>query len=702
MARKDPGASGKTISYTTLLTVTALFLGILTSIFWFSSQTISKVAYFRLISTTTASLSGDIPNIAHSLGIMHNPEVAENSDDYRLAVQELVSSRQRMNLAIEGLGNGGRETFVAWNENKLKVPKAPTEVSRLEAEELAKIWSAYDMHIRRFFDVNASYARMPGATDPGQQMFLRQYTAQIPKMRELIRSIDQEGRKTSAVYSKNATRLQYAGIALSGVYFLLLWGWFVRSLKKADTVVEAARRETGEIMSTVREGLFLVDDDLSIGSQHSHALEELLDQGDVGGASLQEVLSNLLPEEDVETTTDFIEQLFNPHVNENLVTDLNPLKRVMVRRYDRKSGLRRERYLDFGFKRVREGDVIKRILVTVNDVTNEVLLEKQFEQEQEQNERQMGLFAAVVNSDADMLRSFVSDAREGLIKINGLVKTPGQTEREMRQSLSTLKREAHSVKGESSAMKMGLFVDLSAQLEDKLNKMSTQSKLSAKDFKSASAIVDELMGLQQNLESLLSKLAHIAGNVVTRKPDALKNYLDSFCKDIARRNAKEIQLEVLGLDDYDLPREKKHAVRDIVTQMLRNAVVHGVERPGIREAAGKNRPGRIAICLQSKGKGMLTLSVEDDGSGIDFEKLRSSLVKIGLRTAEQAKQMTKKQLARAMFELGATTADRAGEDAGRGLGMDVIKDRVRELEGKMNFATSWGKGTKFVVTFPQA
>lgn len=101
--------------------------------------------------------------------------------------------------------------------------------------------------------------------------------------------------------------------------------YFIRKLLTADKLADEARKETTEIMDTVTTGLFLLDRDLTIGSQYSKQLESLIGQKNVGGKNLLDVLSNLINANDLNTTNDFVGQLYNPRTKERLIASLNPL-----------------------------------------------------------------------------------------------------------------------------------------------------------------------------------------------------------------------------------------------------------------------------------------------------------------------------------------------------------------------------------------
>lgn len=680
--------------YIGLLSVTAVFLIIVAVIFGFSMRATSEVARLRLISTTTATVSTELQVVSGSLGAAYIEGRALSTPAGQRALAGLERARNSVNQAIQGQESGGTETFIAWNDNKLKVPKSPTAAGQEKVVEFNRIWRPIDTEIGIFLE-----SARTGSVD--EERLLNLYNTMLDNNNELhniITVLDKEGRKVSRGYSETSANLQKAGIVLSIVYFLLVTGYFIRRLAKSDRQLAAARHETENIMATVNEGLFLVDSDLKVADQYSRKMESLIQQENLGGMKLDDMLSKIVPPEDSETTGEFIEQLFNERVNENLVNDLNPLSRIPVISKNT-SGTPTTSYLDFQFSRVYEGNKITRILGTVSDVTNAVLLEKHAETEREQGDVQIEMMLAILNTDINMLRDFAQNSRQRMDTINKVLESTGYRQEDFRAALERIYREVHSLKGESSALRFHVFVNLANQFEERIKALQNQSALSGDDFLPLVVLLDKLIALHQTINQLINRLSQIAHTPAVQA-NAMTRYFDNFVHDVAARNRKEITFDSEGLDRTDLDARTKSVVKDITTQLLRNAVVHGIENSREREREGKAAAGNVKVRLIRKSDGTFALSVEDDGGGINFDKLRDKAVQLNLCSREDAQKMSKQQLAKVMFEQGVSTADTANEDAGRGVGMDVIKERVREIGGKLMFATQSGRGTRFTVNFP--
>ncbi len=135
-------------------------------------------------------------------------------------------------------------------------------------------------------------------------------------------------------------------------------------------------------------------------------------------------------------------------------------------------------------------------------------------------------------------------------------------------------------------------------------------------------------------------------------------------------------------------------------QAVRNALMHGIETPEARRAAGKDPCGLIRINVVPQGEEGYRLAFEDDGQGLVTDKIVASAVQRGMVSAAEAPTLGPKQALRLMFRAGFSTYEKSTKDAGRGVGMNLIASLVQEAGGKIGVSTSPGKFTRFVVNLP--
>ncbi|MBS0396789.1 MAG: hypothetical protein JSR54_19365 [Proteobacteria bacterium] len=135
-------------------------------------------------------------------------------------------------------------------------------------------------------------------------------------------------------------------------------------------------------------------------------------------------------------------------------------------------------------------------------------------------------------------------------------------------------------------------------------------------------------------------------------------------------------------------------------QAVRNALVHGIEAPDFRERSGKPATGTIKVSFRPEGPNGYRLMVEDDGAGVSLRRIREAAVSRGILTSEDAARLESKQLLSLLFRSGFSTAETEDEDAGRGVGMNVIAELVRELSGRVGVSTGEGRYTRFTIVLP--
>ena len=169
-------------------------------------------------------------------------------------------------------------------------------------------------------------------------------------------------------------------------------------------------------------------------------------------------------------------------------------------------------------------------------------------------------------------------------------------------------------------------------------------------------------------------------------------------RDLARQLDKEVELVLEG-EGTDLDRSLVEALADPLIHLLRNALDHGVEMPQERERAGKPRKGRVCLAASQRGE-RISISVSDDGRGMDPQILRRKAVEKGLLDETQAARLTETECYELIFRPGFSTAAAISDISGRGVGMDVVKTRVAELGGTLQVRSRLGHGSELELTVP--
>ncbi len=506
--------------------------------------------------------------------------------------------------------------------------------------------------------------------------------------------------------------LQTVGAAVAVFFFFFLVFLYSRQLKK----VRAAQKETDEILQTVPAGLFLLDRDLKLGAQHSAHLAKTLQRSDLAGAEFFSLMSGMVANETLVTARDYVGLLLGDRVNEHLVASLNPLDEVEVQ-VAGESGRNERRWLGFAFRRVLERGKLAHLLVTVTDVTDRVLLSRKLEQieaqSDQQAERLLDLFLNLTHVEQGLLEVRLERWERLLREANEVLKHQAGSQNEFHQLINQVFRPIHALKGEASALDLGVIVQRAQAVERELADLRTrEAELTGNDFLAVTVRLEDLFAQFDAVRKVTRRLSELSKSQAPKPVDRNAPLPEApqrqspweMAADLTQRAAqalgKRARIDMHGLDDAMVPDHLRQPLLDILLQLVRNAVAHGIESPDERNKAGKTESGQLHAQFSRGSDGTYEFSFRDDGRGIDFERIRQRAVKLGRVTAEQAVQLQPRQLAGLIFEPGFSTADLPGDTAGRGVGLDLVRDRIKRLGGQVGVSTGAGQYTQFKVRLP--
>ena len=169
-------------------------------------------------------------------------------------------------------------------------------------------------------------------------------------------------------------------------------------------------------------------------------------------------------------------------------------------------------------------------------------------------------------------------------------------------------------------------------------------------------------------------------------------------RDVARQVSKSVELEIIGAET-ELDRNLVEALADPLVHLVRNAIDHGIESPAARRAAGKSEQGTVRLSAQQEGD-HVSIEVSDDGAGIDPEKIRRSAVNKGVIDSDAAARLSADECLHLIFAPGFSTRTEVSDLSGRGVGMDVVQSKIRELSGQVQIQSEVGRGSRFIIRVP--
>jgi chemosensory pili system protein ChpA (sensor histidine kinase/response regulator) len=202
----------------------------------------------------------------------------------------------------------------------------------------------------------------------------------------------------------------------------------------------------------------------------------------------------------------------------------------------------------------------------------------------------------------------------------------------------------------------------------------------------------------ENFEKLTRSLRLEAGRLRLVPLSRLFQRLRRQVRSTAQAVSKMVRLELVG-ENVEIDNLVLESLVDPFTHLVNNAVIHGIEAPDVRRRKGKAAEGLIRITASRRG-GNLVLEVQDDGAGIDLEAVRLKAVERNLKNFGEVTIMSDEQAAELIFLPGLSTANRITDRAGRGVGMDVVANNIRQLKGAVSIQTELGYGTRFNLRIP--
>jgi signal transduction histidine kinase len=479
-------------------------------------------------------------------------------------------------------------------------------------------------------------------------------------------------------------------------------------LLAADARVTLLRsQQMKQILATVREGLLLIDRDHRIGIEYAGSAEAILETRDLAGHAFPEVLAERLDPERTRLAADYLGMLFDPRVIEGLIVKINPLLKVEAR-FD---GGRRK-ILGFRFVRGMEGRTIRHVLVRLEDLTREEELARELAAHRQRGEQQLEIAVALMQADPGAVVSLLDRLDPQLRRAEAFFGTrPAAAPTPA--AFDSLLRDLHGAKGEASLLGFAPLAKEIHQLEDALGGVRRGGADAGAARSAASARIASAMTLVGTARSALEQLARLgrafrvgspqapaapAGPAPERAPDqraepqGLEAALTRWVSDLSAELGKPARF-LWRLDGMTIPYRYSFVIREALVQLARNALVHGVETPEVRRQRGKPAVATLQLAARER-PGSIELIFQDDGGGLDLAALRARAAELGLVAGSD------EELRRLIFLPGFSTAPRTTIHAGRGIGLDLIRDRIESAGGRIAVHSEPGRFCAFQILLP--
>ena len=220
--------------------------------------------------------------------------------------------------------------------------------------------------------------------------------------------------------------------------------------------------------------------------------------------------------------------------------------------------------------------------------------------------------------------------------------------------------------------------------------------------------VDGVVDFEQRIKEVaeaISQLNRVTTDlqtaVIKTRMQPIKKVLGKFprmVRDLSRKMGKSIRLELVG-EETELDKSVIEEIGDPLVHIIRNSIDHGIELPDDRVSLGKDPEGLVRISAYQEGNSIV-IEINDDGRGIDVEKVKKKAVERGIITEEDSRRMTDAEAVNIIFLPGFSTADKVTDVSGRGVGMDVVRTNISKINGSVDVTTQKGSGSTFTIRLP--
>ncbi len=475
-----------------------------------------------------------------------------------------------------------------------------------------------------------------------------------------------------------------------------------RELRKSKENLERAKRETDDILRNVEEGIFLINRDLIIQSQYSSALDQILGEKNLAQKRFTALFEGKISGEQRGSIAEFLELLFNPDIDSSVLNDLNPLHPISLERISAKDKTAEKKYLDFQFKRIYNGgSSINEVMVTVIDVTQEILLTKKLEESEQKTRKQLDFILMLLQVDPALMNEFIESSQNELLQM-------GKTLEKMKITgvstslLDEMFRSAHLIKGNASLLNLKVFSRHAHDFESQIAAIREKQNTTQKDLNQFETYLFEFHTNFKELIGLIEKISRIQTQFRPKREfesRLLTHSLTQLVGQLGKDLGKKVIIDVKKFGPDDIPHKHKTMMKEILIQLLRNAVSHGIENPDERKHDKKPPEGKITI-WSSLTDHTFEIHVEDDGRGLDPDKLRRRAAELQLESQPKIKSWSDEETLQVIFRSGFSTIETADLIAGRGIGMDLVKRKIEQANGNITIQSVKGQYCTFTVSLP--
>jgi two-component system chemotaxis sensor kinase CheA len=459
-----------------------------------------------------------------------------------------------------------------------------------------------------------------------------------------------------------------------------------------DMTYLAERDEIAAMKDSLKIGLFFMDRGYIIQDNYSRYLDDLLSEKELNGKHFIELLSLSVTSKEQDAIKDYFDMVFDRTFDQATLDDINPLQEL---HYVSRKGDRKIFQCEFITVERGKGQVF--ILVTIYDITAKVELEQRLLEEETRRQEEMRSLFELIQVDPNVFNDFLGDAEYEFARIDETLKNDRL---DTNDALVEIYQSVHAIKSNAVILGLNTFGDKVHALESKIKKLrESETEVPFDDMLHLTVEIERIAQEKDGFKGVIEKINSfkVAGAGQKQNQYVL---IESLAKTVSKASSdmgKDIQFVANDVDPEAIDKGPRRVMKEVLMQLIRNSVVHGIEMPKERLAKGKKQTGLIRLSIKTDGK-TIHVRLMDDGRGLDFDKISKKALSLKMIKPEEVNN--KSALLNAIFSPGFSTADSEGVHAGRGIGLNLVRDRVRDAKGTIKLQTEKDKGTVFNVFFP--
>ena len=457
----------------------------------------------------------------------------------------------------------------------------------------------------------------------------------------------------------------------------------------------AERDEIAVMKDSMQIGLFFMDKNYIIQDHYSRYLESMLSESNLFGRLFTDIISDSVSNNEMTAIKDYFNMLVERTYDQEMLDEINPLSELT---YVNKRTEERKVF-QCAFATVERGRNEVFILVTVYDITTRVELQKRLAEEEARRQEETQAVFELIQVQPDVFNDFMSDMEFEFDAIDAVHKNEALS---VHDALVKIYQSVHAIKSNAVILGLNIFGSKVHNLESKIKKLrELEGDIPFNALLDLTMDIDKISNERDSFRDIISKLEAYAKGSGDKKQN-VKVMIDTLAKTTERAaedQEKSIKFIATDIDAEAIEKGPRRVIKEILMQLIRNSAVHGIETPEVRKARGKKETGIIKLTINiTADRKHIQIKLTDDGNGLDYKRIAEKAVSRKLIKKEDVGN--KDALLKVIFAPGFSTAETEGMHAGRGIGLNLVRDRLKEIKGTVKLRSEDGKGIVFLLTVP--